>query len=40
MWRKDRKGKIESMIIMIKSKIKIINVKYGKGKVELVSAQI
>ena len=28
------------MIIMIKSKIKVINVEYGKEKVELISAQI
>ena len=28
------------MMVMIKSKIKVINVEYGKGKGELISAQI
>ena len=28
------------MMLMIKSKIKVINVEYGKGKAELISAQI
>ena len=27
-------------MIMIKSKIEVISVEYGKGKVELISAQI
>ena len=38
-------GKIEDkrgggVMLMIKSRIKVINVEYGKGKAELISAQI
>ena len=41
MWRKDRKGKkADGVMIMIKSTINVINVKYGKEKAELVSVQI
>ena len=38
MDRKDKKG--GGMLLMIKSKIKVKNVEYGKGKVEFISAQI
>ena len=34
IWRKDRKGKNGGVVIMIKFKIKVINVEYGKGKSE------
>ena len=41
IWRKDRKDKKGcGVMLMIKCKIKVINVKYGKGKAELISAQI
>ena len=41
IWRKDRKGKKgDGVMIMIESKIYVINVEYGKGKEELISAQI
>ena len=34
------KTKQVGVILMIKSKIKVQNVEYGKGKAELISAQI
>ena len=41
IWRKDRKDKKGGGVMpMIKSKIKVINVEYGKGKTELISANI
>ena len=41
IWRKDRKDiKDGGVMLMIKSKIKVKNVEYGKGKAELMSAQI
>ena len=40
MWRKNRKGEKDDMIIMIKSRIKVIDLVHGKGKTELISAQI
>ena len=41
IWMKDRKVKKRGgVMIMIKSTIKVINVKYGKGKAKLISAQI
>ena len=41
IWRKDRKGKKGGgVMIMIKSKIKVTKVEYGKGKAEVISAQI
>ena len=41
IWRKDRNNKKgRGVMLMIKSKIKDINVEYGKGKEELISAQI
>ena len=38
MIEKTKKG--GGVMLMIKSKIKVINVEYGKGKAELISAQI
>ena len=41
IWRKDRKDKKGGgMMLMIKSKMKVKNVEYEKGKAELISAQI
>ena len=41
IWRKDRKDKKGGgVMLMIKSKIKVINVEYGKGKRALISAQM
>ena len=39
IWRKeDKKG--DGVMLMIKSKIKVKNVEYGKGKAEVISVQI
>ena len=38
IWKKDSKRKI-SVMILIKSRIKVINVEYGKGKAESACAQ-
>ena len=41
IWRKDRKDKKGGgVMLMIKSKIKVRNVEYAKGKAALISAQI
>ena len=41
IWRKDRKHKKGGgVMLMIKSKIKVKNVEYGKGKAELISAKL
>ena len=39
IWRKDIKSK-KGVMIMINSRIKVINVEYEKGKTELTSAHI
>ena len=40
IWRKDRKDNKGGVMLMIKSKIKVKNVEYWKGKAELINAQI